>query len=310
MVTLFAIPKAFRGHIGVIQRNAIESWARLGHGSRVVLFGDEEGTAEVARASRLDHVPEVARNKYGTPLVSALFHEARKLAAHDVLCYINSDVMLLGDFLPAIERVRRRARRFLMVGECWNLDLRTPVPFGDPSWQAQILRQVSESAVRRGSAYIDYFVFSRDLYPELPAFAVGRAGFDNWLVWKARALGAAVVDASRVVTAVHQQHDYSHVRGGRAWSYSGPEAIRNVQLAGGRKHLYRIDDASHVLTPERLRRQLGRWARFEYHWDEWLGRVTWLALEATRPVRHRLGLRAATFRRIRSRATRSSGKGR
>lgn len=310
MVTLFAIPKAFRGHTEVIQRNAIGSWARLGRGSRVILFGDEEGTAEVARELHLEHAPEVARNEFGTPLVSALFHEARKLATHDALCYVNSDVMLLGDFLPALERVRARGRRFLMIGECWNLDLRTPVPFVDPSWQAQILRQVSECAVRRGSWYIDYFAFSRDLYHELPAFAVGRAGFDNWLVWKARALGATVVNATRVVTAVHQQHDYSHVRGGRAWSYGGPEAVRNVQLAGGRKHLYRIDHASHLLTSRWLRRQLPRpgWTRFDYHWDAWLGRVTWLVVEATRPVRHRLGLRPATFRRIRARVTRWSGK--
>jgi 5,10-methylene-tetrahydrofolate dehydrogenase/methenyl tetrahydrofolate cyclohydrolase len=49
MLTFFGVPKAFRGHTGIIQRNAIGSWARLGRGSRVVLFGDEEGTAEVAR---------------------------------------------------------------------------------------------------------------------------------------------------------------------------------------------------------------------------------------------------------------------
>jgi hypothetical protein len=194
-----------------------------------------------------------------------------------------------------------------MVGECSNLDLRTPVSFGDPSWQAQILRQVSDSAVPRGSWYIDYFVFSRDLYHDLPPFAVGRAGFDNWLVWQARALGATVVNASRVVTAVHQQHDYSHVRGGREWSYRGPEAVRNVQLAGGREHLHCIGHASHVLTSRSLRRQRPRWARLEYHWDAWLGRVTWRALEATRPVRHRLGLRAAIFRRF---FPRSSGAGR
>jgi hypothetical protein len=112
------------------------------------------------------------------------------------------------------------------------------------------------------------------------------------------------------LAAVHQHHDYSHVRGGREWSYCGPEAVRNVQLAGGPEHLYRIDRASHVLTSRGLRRQRPRWARFEYHWGAWLGRVTWLALEATRPVRHRLGIRAATFRRIRSLVTRWSGKGR
>lgn len=309
MLTLFAIPKPFRGHVGVIQRNAIGSWARLGRGARVVLFGDEEGTAEVARELRLDHVPDVARNEFGTPLVSALFHAAREISAHDALCYVNSDIVLLSDFLPAVERVRARARRFLMVGECWNLDLPAPLPFDDPSWPAQILRRVSQSAVRRGTSYIDYFVFSRHLYAEIPPFAVGRAGFDNWLVWKARALGATVVNATPVVTAVHQQHDYAHVRGGRAWSYRGPEAVRNVELAGGPRHLYGIDDASRVLTSRGLRRQRPRWARFDYHWHEWLGRLTWQAVEATRPVRHRLGLRAETIRRIRSVGARWSGMG-
>src|SRR6185503_19261185 len=79
MLTLFAIPKAFRGHTGIIQRNAIGSWARLGGGSRVILFGDEEGTAAVPRELHLEHVPEVERNEFGTPLVSALFRAAREV---------------------------------------------------------------------------------------------------------------------------------------------------------------------------------------------------------------------------------------
>lgn len=140
--------------------------------------------------------------------------------------------------------------------------------------------------------------------------AIGRAGFDKWRVWKARALGATVVDASRVVTAAPQQYDYSHDRGGPERSYRGPEAVRIDQLAGGRRHLYRIDHTGQVLTSRCLRRPLRRWARFNYHWDAWLGRVTWLAVEPTRPVRHRLGLRAATFRRIRSLVALWTWKGR
>jgi hypothetical protein len=305
MLTLFAIPKAFRGHTAVIQGNAIASWARLGGGSRVVLFGDEDGTADVARREGVDHVPDVARNELGTPLISALFQRARELARHDVLCYVNSDIILLDDFLPAVARVRARKRRFLMVGECWNLDVPTPLPLADPAWQERLRRRVSESGVSRGSWYIDYFVFNRDLYDEIPPFAVGRAGFDNWLVWKARSLRAAVVNASQVVRPVHQQHDYSHVPGGRQWSYHGPEAVRNVELAGGRAHLYRIDQASHVLTRRLLRPPVPKWARFDHHWHAWLGEATWRALEATRPIRHRLGLRAQTFQRARWR-----GKGR
>ena len=48
MLTIFALPKPFRGHAGVIQRNAIQSWLRLQPACEVILLGDEPGTREVA----------------------------------------------------------------------------------------------------------------------------------------------------------------------------------------------------------------------------------------------------------------------
>ncbi len=67
MLTLFAIPKAFRGHINTIQRNAIKSWTLLNPKPEIILLGDDEGTAEVAQEFGLIHIPEVDRNEYGTP---------------------------------------------------------------------------------------------------------------------------------------------------------------------------------------------------------------------------------------------------
>jgi hypothetical protein len=71
LLTLFSIPKPFDGHIGVIQRNALESWTRLRPACEIVLFGDEPGVAEVARELSLKHVPDVTRNEFGTPLVNS-----------------------------------------------------------------------------------------------------------------------------------------------------------------------------------------------------------------------------------------------
>ncbi len=51
MLTLFSIPKAFDGHLGTIQRNAVRSWTSLGPGVQVVLVGDEPGVAAGARSS-------------------------------------------------------------------------------------------------------------------------------------------------------------------------------------------------------------------------------------------------------------------
>ena len=51
MLTLFTAPKPFRGHIGLIQANAIRSWMALAPDIEVLLVGDEPGLAEAARRS-------------------------------------------------------------------------------------------------------------------------------------------------------------------------------------------------------------------------------------------------------------------
>src|SRR3977135_969149 len=77
MITFFTTPKPFRGHIGVIQRNAIESWKRIHPSAEVILFGDEEGAAEAARDLRIRHIPSVKRNEHGTKYLSPIFDGAR-----------------------------------------------------------------------------------------------------------------------------------------------------------------------------------------------------------------------------------------
>src|ERR1041384_2312036 len=102
MLTLYTIPKPFRDHIGVIQRNAIHSWTRLRPRCEIILFGDDAGVAAAAAELGVRHVPAIARNEYGTPLVSDVFAQAQRLATHELLCYINADIILTGDFLPAV----------------------------------------------------------------------------------------------------------------------------------------------------------------------------------------------------------------
>ena len=94
MLTIFALPKPFKGHFGLIQRNAISQWARLRPRPEIILFGNEEGTAEIAQEFGLRHVSEIRRNQYGTPLLSDLFEKAQTLAGCNTLCYVNADIML------------------------------------------------------------------------------------------------------------------------------------------------------------------------------------------------------------------------
>jgi hypothetical protein len=299
-VTLFSVPKPFRGHIGVIQRNAIGSWLRLGPNCEVVLFGDEEGTDEAARELGVRHVPTVVRNEFGTPLLSSVFDQVGALAQEGALCYVNSDIVLLDDFVPALRRVQARRSRYLMIGECWDSTLDWTVDFDDGRWRDRLRELVTTTERLRGKWGIDYFAFPSGLYGKVPPFAIGRAWFDNWLVWRARELGAAVVDATAAVTAIHQRHDYAHVSGGLDWAYKGPEATENLRIAGGRGQVGSTRDAAYVLTRTRFRRRSSP-LTFDYHWERWLRRVVWAVYAITRPIRHPLGIRAGMFDALRSR---------
>ena len=71
-----------------------------------------------------------------------------------------------------------------------------------------------------------------------------------------------VLDATQAILAVHQRHDYGHVPGGFEEAHFGVEADRNLELAGGKRRLYTIHDASHRLTADgRIRRHLGSTGR-------------------------------------------------
>ncbi len=286
MITIFAMPKAFRSHIDIIQRNAIKSWIRLSIKPEIILLGTDEGTSEVAREFGVRHLPEVARNAEGTPLVNDLFAQAQRYAANNLLCYVNADIILLDDFSAAVEKIARFHSRLLMVGQRTDLDITQPVDFDNPAWERRLREEARASGVLRPPTFIDYFAFSKGLYADLLPLALGRGGWDNWLIWRARSRKATVIDVSSAVLAVHQNHDYSHHPNGSKGVWSGPEAQRNRELIGLWYHKHTIEDASQRLTPHGLRRSHRHaWLVLKRGWSHPRG-VVLLTLEMlSRPFR-------------------------
>ncbi len=257
MITLFATCKPFNDpHIACIQRNAIEAWTALGSQVEVILIGDEEGTSEAAARFGVRHIADVARNAEGTPLVSSMFETARAASSADVLCYANADVIFFPDLIESVERVGDRFDRYLLVGQRWDLDVPERLRF-EVGWTDRLLDRVRTQAERHRPAGSDYFVFPRTLDLQMPPFALGRSGWDNWMIYFGRRSGAAVVDASEAITVVHQNHDYGHLPGGAA-HYRLPESDENIRLAGGREFIFLLRDAPWRLSKQGLQRKSRR----------------------------------------------------
>lgn len=254
MLTIFTIPKAFRGHTSIIQTNAIRSWPLLRPEPEIILFGNDEGTADIAAGLGIRHVPDVQRNEYGTPLLNSIFKTAQDIASNPLTCYINADIILLSDFMPAIRQIQMPS--FLLVGQRWDLDLTEAVDFANPVWEKELRARLAEKGKLHPPSGMDYFVFPRGMYADMPAFAIGRTTWDNWIAYEARALGFPLIDGTEVITAIHQSHDYSNIKGGHAGVWKGPEAELNLELAGGPGHAFTVEHATWKLTRQGLKHAL------------------------------------------------------
>jgi hypothetical protein len=261
LLTIFSSPKPFTDpHIATIQRNAIGSWTRLPE-TEVVLVGDESGLADAAREFGVKHLPDVARNPEGTPLVSSIFKLARLASTSPLLVYANADILLTPDLVVSSRQVVARVKKFLIVGQRWDLDVTQPLDFsGD--WVARLRDETHLHGGLHRPMGSDYFIFLRDCFTDMPDFAIGRAGWDNWMIYKARKEGWATVDATTSIMIIHQNHDYSHLPGGQP-HYKLPETHENIRLAGGREMTrFTLLDTDWQLVNGRLRRPLWSWARF------------------------------------------------
>ena len=90
-------------------------------GARLLLCGQDSGTAEVASDLGLEHVPDIKRSPLGAPLLNDVFRQAHSCARHDTLCFVDADIVFRGDVGTVI------GLPSLVGGESFDVDVREPV---------------------------------------------------------------------------------------------------------------------------------------------------------------------------------------
>ena len=264
-LTLFTAPKPFNDpFISMIQHNALRSWQALGEEVAVVLIGDEEGIGEAANQYGFTHRPDVKTNQLGTPLISSIFDIGRQANQSPFLAYVNADIILFPEILSVTHQVAQQSERFLMIGQRWDLDVGEQLYF-EEDWVQMLKATMRENGKLHARAGSDYFIFPRACFEEIPDFTVGRAGWDNWMIFQARRQGWQTIDCSADLVIIHQNHDYRHLPGGQR-HYRLPETGENIRLAGGRRTIFTLDDASCRLVngkleemPQTSTRKLREW---------------------------------------------------
>jgi hypothetical protein len=252
-ITIFSAPKPFiNPHIGLIQRNAILSWKNLGTEVDVILIGDEPGMNEAAHDLGVQHLSDVKVNQFGTPQVDSIFSIARESAKSEILLYINADILLLPDTLSVIRDVQKLKEEFIIVGRRWDLDITSLITF-DTNWSANLMESTIKTGKLQAPTAMDYFVFHKQFFQEIPSFAIGRAGWDNWMVYHAVQQSWPIIDITPTLMVIHQNHDYSHLPDGIP-HFTHEESNQNVDLGGGFTKSYDLLDVKWEFRNGKIRR--------------------------------------------------------
>lgn len=274
MITFLSSPKPFTGVAGTIQLNALQSWLRVHSHAEVILYGDVPGCRDACAALGVEQVTSVACNPSGVPFFGAIVDDARARARHDMQVYLNCDILLTPAIVDAVRAVK--LSRFLIIGQRIDLSKGASIVFDDDDWARRVEDLArSEFATLHEPSGIDYFIFPRGLWQGLLPLTIGRAGYDSALLGYCLRRNIPVIDATYAIPALHQYHDYGHVRGAEAEVMSGPDAANNKRLHGVAHSPPNIADATWrlvggVLVPNNARgdrlRHFENFLRYDRDW--------------------------------------------
>ena len=223
----------------------------------IALYGTEDGLNEACAEFGAEHIADVRTNENGTPLVSDALEHAAKAFGSRLLLFANSDIIFCDDLLISLDRVELRT--FLVVGNRINVVVKELVDFSQPGSAARLRNRAHSDGVLQPPVGSDYFAFPRETRWQMPDLAVGRLGWDNWMIFRARQMGIPVIDATPTVTAIHQNHDYGHVksRPRGLGVQPGVEDSANLFAAGGVEAMFTLWDVDFQLVDGRLVRPTG-----------------------------------------------------
>lgn len=228
-MTIFCSPKSYNLKFPEEdeQRRALLSWLRLNPRPKVVLLGNDPTFYEVAKEfpEWVSVEPKIDYNFGGVPQFHSMVARAQAAETH-LSMLINGDIILLGDIMPAVDRVAANFDNWVLTAARWDLEAHFPFKFqspgekSDPNREAALDAEIKEFVHSNGTLHtyggVDFWLWNNSPVPlfsgAMPPFTFGRSKYDNWFTHEMIAAGLReVVDASLAVTSAHVAHSYGHV---------------------------------------------------------------------------------------------------
>jgi len=293
MLTFVSSPKPFKGIDKENQYRAIKSWILSTENAEVILYGDSAGIDQAGIDLGVKVVKDVASTESGLPYFGAIADHAAIHGKYDTQVYLNCDILLcnLHEAAKAIG-----FPKFLAIGQRIDLAAETFLDQHPAEYKEIINQLLTEGRVQmHETSGVDYFMFPRGLWNGVKQIVVGRGGYDNALLDFCKWNQYPIIDCTLSVIALHQFHDYSHVKGNRDTVFFGADAKQNIEAAG-RYSFLSVADADYILDNfqlqeiacrgDYLRKTELKW-RYHRKWKKGslALRMVWRVLNAAKLIR-------------------------
>jgi hypothetical protein len=208
--------------------NTAGVYAALRPRVRAFLVADAKEETNEAWAHGLTWLNDTLEtNVHGTPTLGSLLRMVRDACPETALVgYVNSDILFDARLLTTLDALRAwDPPELLAVGRRNNHDLTNALTLDN------VTHAPGELFI---TAAQDYFILTRALVDplcrELPAYVIGRIGYDNAVVdWAFHRNSSGLVDLTSTVTALHQTTSDGNNAG---HSTANPDVYYNIHLPG------------------------------------------------------------------------------
>ncbi len=245
MITFLASPKPFKGIAKEQQYRAIRSWLAAAKDVEVILYGDSDGIDEAGLDLGVQVVKQLDCAPSGIPYFGSIVGHAAKYGQHDFQVYLNCDILLSGIF-EAMSLIT--LTQFLLIGQRIDLTESVVMDFEESNWRQSLMQLAIEGkAILHSPTGIDYFAFRRGMWQDIPSIIIGRGGYDNALLAYCMRNQIPIVDGTLAVAALHQFHDYGHMKGGLKVVMEGSDAMHNIRIGGVKRSPPLVSDSGYIL---------------------------------------------------------------
>ncbi|XP_071162485.1 uncharacterized protein [Mytilus edulis] len=188
-----------------VHNNTVINWNTFMPRVNLVLFTNDSGLSAYVRDRGWTSYPVTRHAAGGAPILKTMFQTVMKNFNSTFYAYANSDNLFDSSLLDTLSTVYNELdnkKPIFISGRRTNVAFLTPK-------EAASYGNIQQAAKTRGSLFLtnaeDYFITNQHFdWSGFPDLVIGRRAYDNWLVLRARAIGALTVDVSKTLLLVHQ----------------------------------------------------------------------------------------------------------